>query len=563
MSLLYGLISNTDVVLASMALQILTHMLKQIAAYKRKNLEIEVDVNYLLDSFEENCLVQENHLVGMSVACLLSEILQSGSIKHVETIMTRLSTPSALAIIVEILTPRANRQDELKKLEGSGYGCLFMGFSDGIILLLQRMLAKSIATDSVREFIMNLNQSGIPGLIVTLVNNLSPRCEISPKGLISLLTFIHDAIYEQFRVLLQTMVHDSVIKNLALLLKENQLASIQEWPVVCGGGPSAVSLIIAQVLRIFNLPHSMQNYAKELELFNRECAESEVIALTLSIMKYLSREHLGIAVSLLSKMIVNTDNSKPFSQQFVQAGGMGIISKFNLLSQDNPTHLLVDILSLISQLARLQKENYELIHDAGIYADLRRLIEHRDSTVRSKVCNLIGNICRHSSFFYDFILEHGLITCAINCCKDPDRTTRKFACFAVGNAGFHNSKLYEHLRPCVPLLVDLLNDEEEKTRANAAGALGNLVRNSDLLCLDLIKHGALKQLLEVVKTDPASSQSPRQVALFSIGNLCVYHQCKEEFERLNIRQITEPLLHHRDQQVLKYATRILQKLGNI
>jgi fused-like protein len=46
--------------------------------------------------------------------------------------------------------------------------------------------------------------------------------------------------------------------------------------------------------------------------------------------------------------------------------------------------------------------------------------------------------------------------------KDVDKNTRKFACFAVGNAGFHNDKLYEHLRPVVPMLVELLKDPEVK-----------------------------------------------------------------------------------------------------
>jgi len=279
-------------------------------------------------------------------------------------------------------------------------------------------------------------------------------------------------------------------------------------------------------------------------------------------MKHLSKEHLSIAVSLLARLVLNTDNSKPFAQQFIQSGGMSCINKYSLLSPENSIHTIIDTLSLISQLARLQKENYELIHQISIYSDLSRLIEHRDSGIRSKVCNLIGNICRHSSFFYDLILEHGLVSAAINCCKDSDRNTRKFACFAVGNAGFHNAKLYEYLKPCVKLLVDLLNDSEEKTRANAAGALGNFVRNSELLCPELIRHGALRQLLEVVKNDPGPSQSPRQVALFSIGNLCVYHQCKEEFDHLGLRTVVEQLLHHRDTQVLKYATRILQKLGS-
>lgn len=59
-------------------------------------------------------------------------------------------------------------------------------------------------------------------------------------------------------------------------------------------------------------------------------------------------------------------------------------------------------------------------------------------------------------------------------------------------AGFHNSSLYEALRASIGPLVSLLHDGEDKTRANAAGALGNLVRNSGLLCCPLIKAHALQ-----------------------------------------------------------------------
>ena len=165
---------------------------------------------------------------------------------------------------------------------------------------------------------------------------------------------------------------------------------------------------------------------------------------------------------------------------------------------------------------------------------------HKDPGIRAKVCNLIGNLCRHTGFFYEKLLKYGLIQCAIDCCKDSDRNTRKFACFAVGNAGFHNDVLYEHLKSCVPLLVELLKDPEEKTRANAAGALGNFVRNSNALCKELIRHGALKQLMDVVQSDKGPSQSPRRIALFSIGNLCVYKECRKAFEELNIKAIIEP-----------------------
>jgi fused-like protein len=205
------------------------------------------------------------------------------------------------------------------------------------------------------------------------------------------------------------------------------------------------------------------------------------------------------------------------------------------MNVSNDPALIVDALSLISQLARISKDFYENIHNADIYNDLKNLILHPDASIRAKVCNLIGNLCRHTGFFYEKLLKFGLIALAIECCRDPDRNTRKFACFAVGNAGFHNDVLYEHLKPCVPLLVELLRDQEEKTRANAAGALGNFVRNSNALCKDLIKHGALKQLLDVVAYDKGPSQSPRRIALFSIGNLCVYKECRKEFEAMMIR----------------------------
>ena len=130
-----------------------------------------------------------------------------------------------------------------------------------------------------------------------------------------------------------------------------------------------------------------------------------------------------------------------------------------------------------------------------------------------------------------------LINLAIKCCKAGDKNVRKFACFAVGNAGFHSDKLYDHLRPCVPLLVDLLQDREEKTRANAAGALGNFVRNSNTLIPDLVKFGALYRLVDIVTNEQSTSLSPRRIALFSIGNLCAYPECRKVFEDLKVRDI--------------------------
>ena len=71
-------------------------------------------------------------------------------------------------------------------------------------------------------------------------------------------------------------------------------------------------------------------------------------------------------------------------------------------------------------------------------------------------------------------------------------------------AGFHNSSLYEALRASIGPLVALLGDEEDKTRANAAGALGNLVRNSGLLCRPLIEARALQVMHKPLSLASAS-----------------------------------------------------------
>lgn len=63
----------------------------------------------------------------------------------------------------------------------------------------------------------------------------------------------------------------------------------------------------------------------------------------------------------------------------------------------------------------------------------------------------------------------------------------------IGNAAYHNDTLYEELKRSIPQLANLLlSAEEDKTKANAAGALSNLVRNSNRLCEDIISKGAMQ-----------------------------------------------------------------------
>jgi fused-like protein len=149
---------------------------------------------------------------------------------------------------------------------------------------------------------------------------------------------------------------------------------------------------------------------------------------------------------------------------------------------------VLESVSILSHLSRISSKYYEHIHRLNVYSPLSKLFRHSEPIIRSKVCNLLGNLCRHNSYFYDQLIKHSLLRETIASCQDKDSNTRKFACFALGNAGFHNDKLYEYLKPSVTTLVLLLADREEKTRANAAGALGNFARNSNLLVSEMLKH---------------------------------------------------------------------------
>lgn len=142
--------------------------------------------------------------------------------------------------------------------------------------------------------------------------------------------------------------------------------------------------------------------------------------------------------------------------------------------------------------------------------------------------------CSHSDRFYPSLslpisLDHSasktlgdvksvtILDLVIRLCADSDPATRKFACFAgdtfylwtllivivVGNSAFHSNYLYPYLPFSISFLCNMLNDSDEKTRANAAGAIGNLVRNGEELCEILCHSGAPGLLIMMSLYDPS------------------------------------------------------------
>ncbi|CAM6128762.1 unnamed protein product [Calypogeia fissa] len=289
--------------------------------------------------------------------------------------------------------------------------------------------------------------------------------------------------------------------------------------------------------------------------------EVNVAAALVRCLEFLNKDDLGSPVALIARMV---QSSKVSGAELVKEGLLGSGLMMKLLDPSCPKDVLRDALMTVSNLARLSKEFYEPISAADIWNAMKVFMNHSDPGLRSKTCSVVGNMCRHTPFFYRPLVEHGIINLLIDRCADPDRHVRKFACFGLGNAAYHNDQLYEVLRTSIPHLTSLLQgDEEDKTKANAAGALSNLVRNSSKLCEDIISKGAMQALCQVI-ADCASlpannSDSPLKIALFSLGNMSVHPPCRQYLRSPELFRVLMKLKQSSDPTVVKYVTRITSK----
>uniref|UniRef100_A0A7S3VLZ8 non-specific serine/threonine protein kinase n=1 Tax=Dunaliella tertiolecta TaxID=3047 RepID=A0A7S3VLZ8_DUNTE len=455
------------------------------------------------------------------------------------------------------------------------------GLMDGPLQLVSALMAYGPGSDPYMAAV----QAGLGSALVALA--VSSFCsgadgsgglmEVSPAGLLALLEGLRAAAALEGDGS-KIMTSDASLSMLLTVLRERHCTALMSWPESAGGGPQGVAATVLNVVDVLQLPLNNVLGTEGIEGlaappgYQEGLLRENAMQMLVGTLDYLHGETLVLPVNLISRLVLS---STAFAQQFIAAGGLVPATCQRLMQDDNPPAVLVDVLLVVSQLARVNKESfntYEPISRATIYPHVRKLLAHPDPGVRARVCNLLGNMCRHSAFFYSALDRHGLVGPLIERCQDADKSTRKFACFAIGNAGFHNASLYEALRPSISPLVALLRGEEEdKTRANAAGALGNLVRNSSQLCGELIKAGALRALLDtatsgerhaVGRSGPSGADggSPIKIALFSLGNMCAHRECREALLALNIWDAIRRLSPSTDTTIQKYLQRIQTKL---
>nr|TKR85927.1 serine/threonine-protein kinase TIO isoform X2 [Populus alba] len=534
------------------------------------------------------------------------------------------SVESSISEIAVPLIPRSATLCEHLKIspvEGNELGPRNMnilsywhGIRDGCVGLLESRL-KWGGPLAVKQ----LCASGMPLLLIDLLSNnrsitshqgidsTKDQVGLSPIGVVWAVSSICHCLSGGAPIFRQILLRSEHVKDITELISDVHLKLVKSWSGP-GGGKDGVRDAVNAVIDILAFPFvAVQNtpslpsatasvnngfllnmgspggkifiedkdMAKAIEedmgKYLKILLEVGLPGIILRCVEYMELKDLGRPVAFLAKMI----GHRPFAIQLIGRGLLNPNMVKRLLDNMSPREVLLDVLMIVSDLARMDEGLgfYEHINGASILEFLKKFLTHEDPNIRAKTCSALGNMCRHSSYFYGSLARSRIISLLIDRCSDPDKRTRKFACFAIGNAAYHNDMLYDELRRSIPQLANLLlSAEEDKTKANAAGALSNLVRNSSKLCDDIVSKGAMQALLKLVADcsavalNPmrrdAVNESPLKIALFSLAKMCAHLPCRQFLRSSELFPVIGRLRQSPEATIANYATVIIRRVAD-
>jgi len=136
-ALLMQTIYNEENLLVATGLQILILIIKN-NIMRKENIEINLNLVYLADLFDKNLIV--NPICSIITANLMGEILQFDNMLS-KGLLIKLENLVFFKSLNDLLIKKnLNKFEEIRKVEGSSFGCPISGFNDGIIYLLQKIL---------------------------------------------------------------------------------------------------------------------------------------------------------------------------------------------------------------------------------------------------------------------------------------------------------------------------------------------------------------------------------------------------------------------------------------
>lgn len=529
------------------------------------------------------------------------------------------SAESSVSDIAMPLVPRTGTlYDHLKMhhKDENGKGCAakncclshWHGLRDGCVGLLECRL-KWGGPLAVQQCCA----SGIPQLLIDLLGNstlgdsqaiehVQDPVGLSPFGVVWAVSSLSHCLSGGALTFRQIMLHNEHVKCIRDLISDAHVKLIKSWAGP-GGGKNGVRDTVNAVIDFLGFPFvAVQNAStlpsatasvssgfllnvgspgtkvcredtetlkaikENMDKYARILLEAGVPVIVLRCIDSLESKDTGKPVALLAKLT----SQKPLAFHLVGRGMLEATRMRRLLDGSSPKEVILDVLMIVSELARMDKGFYEYIDKANILTRLKEFLTYEDPNLRAKACSALGNMCRHSSYFYDSLAKHNIISLLIDRCTDPDKRTRKFACFAIGNAAYYNDLLYEELRRSIPHLTNLLlSPEEDKTKANAAGALSNLVRNSNKLCEDIVSSGAIQALLKVasdcstVALNPprrdAVNESPLKIVLFALAKMCGRPPCRHVIRSSELFPVIARIRQSPEPTIANYATLIYDK----
>lgn len=525
-------------------------------------------------------------------AAICAGLVHTGASHH-DMMQMVSTTPKVVMLVLNVAVKgRLARQsmDELRKAESALHGFLTRGPLDGVLMMAaaQYMLESRGGTaipglqqDSLAwRVVRHLLEIGDPKAVLVVVG---------PRGLLRLVDLLYcfrDTVDAQ-------MPPSSTLTFCLAVLWALTSAGTHNHTDVFGAPQlaSAFRALADLVLRAFGTV-SQSQLPKGAPEVHCEFQNFQTVASAIRFLCDLPHVDprdwqgtgelwwrcLAAGMQILSALVLH---HYTLAHEFVEQKGLQLIIDRRLLSADlvladaSSNHIVVDALLVISQLSRISKDYYPTLIRLNLCSNLQELLCCSSANIRAKACNALGNMARHSDAFYEEIKRANLVLLLVPLCADGDSACRKFASFALGNLAFHSDLLYRDLAAALPQLLRLLRDEDEKTRANAAGAIGNLVRNSGELCSAMIREGMLQGLFDLVNSrrpiDTADrsaaaafiADSSVKIALFSLGNLAVHGECRSELiGKLPTIDLCRALAAScpREEMIHKYSNRLLQKL---
>ena len=208
-----------------------------------------------------------------------------------------------------------------------------------------------------------------------------------------------------------------------------------------------------------------------------------------------------------------------------------------------------------AHLIRLSSAFIPMLLDAGAMTLAERALQSEAVQIRTAALGFLGNFCRREPL--DPELIEAIVPLVVQLLRDDNTMTQRQAAFALGNIIFKNQEAAEYAVSDISAIIELLKSSDLKSVENAAGVIGNLVRKNDQYLDELIKDGAIDLLVQALRLGEDTGGK----VLLQLANLCQYKSARQYLVKIGAKKQIQPFTKSNDARVKKYAQSILDSFG--